>query len=141
MRDIKFRAWDKSERQMTMTETLPRLMSQDSLPESWVKDMVFMQYTGLKDKRGVEIYEGDIIAHISTRRAGYQKDGDMIYRKIVFGKTNTRESSLTDYIGFWAVSLSDDCIDCGGSIEYQTKSHDAIVIGNIYENPELLNDQ
>ena len=157
MREIKFRFFGKNdefpEGKMYMPGDLPIVLNMFGDPihapsgnsiekccfarVGW-NDSTVMQYTGLKDKNGVEIYEGDIVAHISTRRAGYQKDGDMIYKKIVFGKTNTDMSDLTDYIGFWATRLNDDDIESGGSIEYQVASHGAIVIGNIHSNPELL---
>ena len=96
------------------------------------------QLTGLQDKNVVDIYEGDILAHTSTRRAGYQKDGVTIYKKIVYGQANPDNSVLSDYIGFWAVSLPDVTTAMGGSIEYQTESHGAVVIGNIHQNPELI---
>lgn len=71
MRDIKFRAWDKKSKTMGYTEPLqiggdyigPNLAAWFEgmdFPERDV-DGVIMQYTGLKDKNDVEIYEGDIL--------------------------------------------------------------------------------
>lgn len=59
----------------------------------------------IQDKSGTEVCEGSILGILTTRRKGYQEDGKLLKKKIVFGKANTDESSLTDYIGFWAVSM------------------------------------
>jgi hypothetical protein len=58
MREIKFRAWNSEEKTMLKPFDL------SSNPKYWcdnLKDYPLMQYTGLKDKHGVEIYESDVI--------------------------------------------------------------------------------
>lgn len=77
-------------------------------------DHVLMQYTGLKDKNGVEIYEGDLLFRRSENLASTTL-------KVVFQR------------GYFAVTADDT--------EFEPlfiHSHFAKVIGNIYENPELL---
>lgn len=76
---------------------------------------ILMQYTGLKDRNGTEIYEGDII--------------DAVYLdspEVVEFKVNDGGPEYRDWLG-WTVSP-------------HTDSTKVKVIGNIYENPDLLTE-
>lgn len=122
----KFRAWDKTENKMWNVETI-------YIEDEWVKvnngsiygttkdlvrDYVLMQSTSLKDKNGVEIYEGDIVR--------YNRGISWSVEKFPYVVKNSMEGFVFEY-GLIQHSLSK-------KIEYVT------VIGNIYENPELLED-
>ncbi len=61
MREIKFRVWDKIERKMQSWESLCRQAFLISVLENDDIYFVPMQFTGLVDKNGKEIYEGDIL--------------------------------------------------------------------------------
>lgn len=106
VREIKFRAWHKNNKSMCMNVTTD-LLGRDYLE--------FMQYTGLKDKNGKEIYEGDILG------------GDYYVNNI---------AGVVKYYDDWGCSFLEYK---GGGDEFLWKAaRVAEVIGNIYENPELL---
>ena len=107
-REIKFRAWDDTLKIMLE----PIDLSQNPKYWEWSLDYErqLMQYTGLKDKNGKEIYEGDIIL-----------TGCCKHLVVCFHKGRFVASYNTDINPI-----------CGGVDETD------MVIGNIYENPELL---
>ena len=92
------------------------------------------QYTGYKDKYGTEIYEGDILEDLSENTVTYKR-----LRMIVrFGEFNALEVGLLN-LGFYV----DIPVDKGTSVwskslMYWLSGDGMRVIGNIFDNPELL---
>jgi|WetSurSiteA1Bulk_404760.scaffolds.fasta_scaffold34197_4 uncharacterized phage protein (TIGR01671 family) len=121
MREIKFRGWNKENK--TMTPPFPIFMCTGD-PEC---RYIFMQYTGLKDKNGKEIFEGDIvnwyIGGIEPYGIGWIVYGGH-WEYAGFG-IETHRLNPPNETGFTWDMLNP---------EY---AKDAEVIGNIYENPEL----
>lgn len=88
------------------------------------------QFTGLYDKNGTKIFEGDIL-----ETEGF--DGT-VYRDVVcFGRFNDDDNRGTEYIGFYVKSGNYTT----SLLEMPLGEHNYCgVIGNIYDNPELLED-
>lgn len=121
MKDIKFRVWDVYLHEYSYSP----VKVLDVLSTVWDKDFIVVsykleQYTGLKDKNGKEIYEGDIILnhngydHCDIKDIVIFENGKFTTHKKVANIKSYSESGTT----------------------YQV-----IVIGNIHENPELLGDE
>ena len=126
MREIKFRIWDIDERKFVVNKTdrlgcgdTKKCMSErvdfenNSVEISADERYIFSEYTGLKDENGKEIYEGDILFE------SFREE----YLKVAFKN--------------WSFRAECD--------EYSLKLEDFAdifeVVGNIYENPELLGDK
>lgn len=101
MREIKFRAWDESQKYMAYQGT-PDLETLQSFMHHF-GDQYLMQFTGLYDKNGNEIYEGDII------------------------KGETRNFTVKFEEGMFTTDVGKYILN--GDYE---------IIGNIHQNPELL---
>jgi len=109
MREIKFRAWDTENKCMRknvgVSETF---VEYDMSCHKPVEILIPMQYTGLKDKNGKEIYEGDVVKYFE----GFIEEVKWNYYSCGFDPFSYYEGDLAG-------------LDCE-------------VIGNIYANPELL---
>lgn len=144
MREIKFRAWlqkdpydESAHPSMEMTDALA---FEEYMP---VNDQLagvehLMQYTGLKDKNGVEIYEGDILKG-TTYLYGYQLDNgkqfDFLGQVIWQAQPDVGLAWMLEDVDGSAWMLNQTVHR--NNIDYSTGE----VIGNIYENPELLEQE
>ena len=139
----KFRAWDKLGKEMHKVSVIDfsskgariiRLAEVHSNGKGdhkrWYSTVELMQSTGLKDISGAEIYEGDIVkVLVQDIEPKIMKDkmyvGAVIYKQGTFDI----KSSKNTYLGIIPQMYMSD-IDCVFRI-----------LGNIYENPELLEDE
>jgi uncharacterized phage protein (TIGR01671 family) len=147
MREIKFRAWSKSEN--LMGEVTGFRFSKSQYPcvdvrfkqngkiinerycfgqEDGCDSVILMQFTGLYDKNGTEIYEGDIVELTNTYKG-----------------MNTKSIVEIDFIDFtfagkWAEEYSPSGYMYNPLGSYNFPIVTIEVIGNIYENPELLKE-
>lgn len=133
-REIKFRAWDKHEEIMIYSEQTDYpfdwglgfygIEVQECDGSNWntMKDLEFMQYTGLKDKQGVEIYEGDICRCLNAY-------GEDYYISSII------DNGWAFCVDVWGCDY--DYTVLGLALEHND-INEIEVIGNIYENKELL---
>ena len=131
MRDIKFRCWDTENKEMLEVQELDYEDSYNGQPMIRTtmysdyfdtEDMILMQYTGLKDKNGKEIYEGDIV-------------------KFRFKDDREEFPDLIGYIEYQTTFTAFRIMSNQGSFKIDITEIKFIeVIGNIYENPKLLEE-
>lgn len=128
MRPIKFRAWDKeNERWVDHNQHLDESHVTASVrPPSILSfsrdDWDYQQFTGLLDKNGKEIYEGDVVEIIDTNGLSESKKVKVVWN-----------DEMTGY-GFDEAEL----FDGEYWMPFCQEPYACEVLGNIYENPELL---
>ena len=128
---IKFRAYDSGSlsRMYQPDEVMVGdgniwIVDEDSVAGDWIvnNDIHLMQSTGLKDKNGKEIFEGDILIvsdeHSWLEVVSYNQEKAMFVTEEINRKYKVPESPLNDL--------------------FDTNIFKFKVLGNIYENPELL---
>lgn len=142
MREIKFRAWFGEENKMIPFDelhielengeyTVYYSLDGDSVQDGLcVEDFNIMQYTGLKDRNSKEIYEGDIVIYKPNYRAFLAVDE--IRNEIKNGAIVWNEH------GFWAIDDNYPSNEYYASYPIPMLCGGLEVVGNIYENPELL---
>lgn len=126
MKDILYRAWNVENKELVYFN--PEKVLKDQYQAEALLNLMFnpemsgllMQYTGLKDRNGVEIYESDVLKHPS-------------------GETFVVEWR-DSYCAFRACYIENDGVtDDDSNLALQVDDMgQAIVIGNIYERPDLM---
>lgn len=124
MREIKFRAWDKKGKMMYKVALRDILEAKAELIMNCDNDVTaVMEFTGLKDKSGTEIYEGDILRF--TNRQAVKSPFEVVWDEYYLEfNIRSKKHGLSDL-------YSGDEFRDGNTLT------NAKVIGNIYQNPEL----
>lgn len=131
MREIKFRGWDVELKQMVYNDEQTGYIEYETNPIRALNAIlngddqgyIYMQYTGIKDKKGKEIYEGDIVL---VKAEGYEP----IISQVEWGGTEYPAFDLPDY--------DDYEMNAFASIYHSEPKETIEVIGNIYENPDFI---
>lgn len=143
MREIKFRAWNGGMMRYLhdgdINLTQRGVIAPNEMNEWWkAREWPLMQYTGLKDKNGKEIYEGDFVIYLNlnifTSDHVLNRELCMEYARTGFVKymQDTCQFMLAQRDQSDSYNFSNDLkLIYGDDEEMQ-------VIGNIYENPELI---
>lgn len=122
MREIKFRAWNKIVKQILYNVYPIDQEGTCNFGSGTIINCEVMQYTGLKDKNGKEIYEGDIV----SIKSQYETD------EPIDTKARVEFFDGAFILDFHAMRLT------WAVLEYKNSNWLIEIIGNIYENPELL---
>ena len=136
MREIKVRAWHKPYKQMCQVESLrfdgngvyTAVLIEESFYDRRIveaDEIVIEQYTGLKDKNGTEIYQGDICSFTSKT-----------------GKHTGVVERLDNLAGFGLRMVKNNFRYTFSNLDTMGVNLDTLeVVGNIHENPELLEEK
>lgn len=121
----KFRAWDKKSKVLSLVGRIDFFKRQVSILSPSYHSVGFeniklMQSTGMLDKNGKEIYEGDILRTY---------DGELA--KVVWNVS----------LGCWEAEFLDEIVDLSEVADIQSNRSDCEIVGNIYENRELLEEE
>ena len=123
-REIKFRAWDKNVSRVFDVQSMDwkNKVCWVIKPQGHsIIDPILMQYTGLKDKNGKEIYEGDVV---KTMMHYADDDGNPVNGQETTFEVKWVENNGSQYVGLSLFPCDD--------------IHQLEIIGNIYENKDLL---
>jgi uncharacterized phage protein (TIGR01671 family) len=137
MREIKFRAWLKGNEDFDEEDDFKGAMVgytgehcdakrqvgfvMDCDSDMDLDDYIWMQFTGLKDKNGKDIYESDIV-----------------FAELVRRDETVKENIVVTYNPNYGFQPFHSCYGCGSGMLYSSYFVECEVVGNIYENPELL---
>lgn len=154
MREIKFRAWDTLNKEMINIESInfqERRVYRNDVSYRNFKDTELMEYTGLKDMKGKEIYEGDILLS-SDENGIFLTSIDFGYPNIEYSNMLTGFKIKTEIIlsnSQYFEYFSNNLIELISKYNIPMKEDNNAkyisdgwwILGNIYENPELLGDK
>ena len=118
MRELKFRAWSEETKSFECFDLYEGTECGLTNLQIWARDTQIEQYTGLKDKNGKDIYEGDIVT----------LNGE--WEEIEHGDCSI-------------VTFENGCFRVGNGYENEAGSYlsDWRIIGNIHENADLLEEE
>ena len=139
MREIKFRVFVKSKNKIFDVYGFNRdkvFIETNDSPEHGVNifdrdDCVLLQFTGLQDQKGNDVYEGDILENYHNQKF------EIVYglnQKEIVSHNSSQQKRRSLASGFYERQIGQKI----NSYQSLSSANWGIVIGNIYENPELL---
>ena len=153
MREIKFRGktvngkWLYGNLQVPSVNGVPYYMWDEDKFQCPVDENTIGQYTGLKDKNGKEIYEGDVLHIKQYENNGYRLFGTDVSFPNCFTLDECKGKLFRE--GNALVYFSEGCMCVGdmfisalfGDMRYSHPIFELEIIGNIHDNPELIKEE
>lgn len=144
-RKIKFRAWDKACKTMIddyaeiggYGELYAKKFHPSSYSDKSVPNLILLQYTGLKDKNGKDIYEGDILSFAGNMTAddtfSFEPNG------FIYDEDSIHQVVWNEKLALWELDFDEkDPPKYKRDTRYLMTAGHCKIIGNIHQNPELL---
>jgi uncharacterized phage protein (TIGR01671 family) len=147
MKEIKFRAWNGNRMHYTDNQTITQFKNgrwvmlttdgSDSIywAEEGRENNHLMQYTGLKDKNGKEIYEGDIIQYKILGTKNWLSTWQISFGEYVEYNPSEKKQDMKKNYGFYLTNYYKNSKPLNYTFFEQDRFE---IIGNIYQAPELL---
>lgn len=120
---LKFRAWIKKSNKTLDVATIDFIEKEVKSYANTIynfDEIELMQSTGLEDEDGKEVFEGDVLQ---------TSDGELA--KVVWNKE----------LACWEAEFLDEIVDLSEVADVKSNRSDCEVVGNIYENPEFLEEE
>lgn len=136
MKNIKYRVWNKNKKQMRPVRAISfagKSITTDF--DTWYfKNCELMQWTGLNDRLGKEIYEGDILLHFDKKYIVEWSE-----EMAAFQSRNPKDDVDVDFFNWGNIPSLETK---GVKLMFDGRDEgNCEIIGNIYENPGLLVDK
>jgi len=165
MREIKFRAWDRRLKKIVYLDrrtflhidtsgwyfTNDKNTNGEEIIPTCYDNSYLLQYTGLKDKNGKEVYEGDVLLRERDGESQHSQpaEGNVhVYDYYVVEWKNqgfnfrSRKVEVQNFNGKpWMTYESDNPMTFHNWLNKEPNISGLEIIGNVYENPELLTDE
>jgi uncharacterized phage protein (TIGR01671 family) len=131
MREVKFRAYEKNLKEMIPVHDIDFEKKMINTESAWrlFDEVDLMQYTGLKDNNGKGIYEGDIIVYEIYNGVGIES----YYARVFWSENEEKYKNRFEWLIAYLETDGFDALSRPAAYNEELE-----VIGNIYENPELL---
>lgn len=143
-RILKFRAWDIKNKKMIEDATV--LFHYDWTDPFTDEDYICLQFTGLRDSKGIDVFEGDILAcpyvdpmgRLHEKDIDKEKSGVVVFEQGLFG---IKYQHHVEELKSWCKRTEGEYVGNYGCPKIYENNIYCEVLGNSFQHPELLGDK